>query len=167
VFAKNALHTNPASTTALITLRISLADEAAPLPLTQEEFDTYWPCVSIVWKYQKKRERKRDRANVHHIECVWKHNIKEKDYKYATAETGIFTEKNRERAVRDHNLCKCTAKVVKHQVSLALLPVLPATVLRACPLPTVSGNGITLRGNLWVTPGILRRGEAAGNTSCL
>jgi len=27
-------------------------------------------------------------------------------------------------------------------------------VLRACPLPTVSGNGITLRGNLWVTPGI-------------
>jgi len=64
-----------------------------------------------VWKYQKKRERKRDRANVHHIECVWKPNIKEKDYKYATAETGIFTEKNRERAVRDHNLCKCTAKV--------------------------------------------------------
>jgi len=40
-------------------------------------------------------------------------------------------------------------------------------VLRACPLPTVSGNGITLHGNLWVTPGVLRRGEAAGNTSCL
>jgi len=43
----------------------------------------------------------------------------------------------------------------------------PDRLLRACPLPTVSGNGITLRGNLWVTPGILRRGKAAGNTSCL
>ena len=42
-----------------------------------------------------------------------------------------------------------------------------SAVLRACPLPTVSGNGITLRGNLWVTPGVLRRGKTAGNTSCL
>ena len=45
--------------------------------------------------------------------------------------------------------------------------VVNGNLLQACPLPTVSGNGITFRGNLWVTPGVLRRGKAAGNTSCL
>ena len=44
--------------------------------------------------------------------------------------------------------------------------VITQRLLRACPPLILSGNGITLRGNLWVTPGILRRGEAAGNTSC-
>jgi len=32
-------------------------------------------------------------------------------YSAATAESGIFADKNRERTVRDHDLCKCTAKI--------------------------------------------------------
>ena len=81
--------------------------------MTQSDFDLYFPYVSNVWKYRKHRERKTDGIDVRHIECVWKHNIKEKNLKYsgATAESGIFTDKNRERTIRDHDLCKCTAKV--------------------------------------------------------